>query len=236
MNTTELKAVPPVFFVEDLTPNVIDDIKDASATYCCDYEYTAAFDDLILEDAETIERCIAGTINPRYFAERLRDRLLGRWSSSRSLWEERMPAVGDALGNIRVTVAAIPRDMRLEDADYAMRGRAIDAFTYLIDKCPGVGPTIASKLLAPLRPALFPIWDNPIARSYGFAINAAGYRQYLIAAQAIIGKVRSLWKRATPLEEYLKPEGRKWTAPLAKVFDEWNWIRITKGQAYVRSA
>jgi hypothetical protein len=97
-----------------------------------------------------------------------------------------------------------------------------------LDDCAGVGPTIASKLLSPLRPGLFPMWDNPIADAYGFALNAAGYYQYLHVTQAIARKTRALWRVPASLEGYLKPAQRQWTAPLAKVIDEWNWVRITQ--------
>ena len=112
-----------------------------------------------------------------------------------------------------------------------MLATMVEAFRQL-DNCAGVGPTIASKILAPLRPALFPIWDNPIAKAYGFALNAAGYHQYLNVTQAIACKARGFWHSDVPLEQYLKPECRRWTAPLAKVIDEWNWIRITREHVY----
>jgi hypothetical protein len=143
-----------------------------------------------------------------------------------------METVGDALGNIRTTVASIPADLTLEHADGVMLAIMAEAFNRM-DDCLGVGATIASKLLAPLRPALFPIWDNPIAEAYGFALNAAGYHQYLNVTQAIARKARGFWQSDVSLEQYLKPECRRWLAPLAKVLDEWNWIRITRGHAYV---
>ena len=76
------------------------------------------------------------------------------------------------------------------------------------------------------------MWDNPIAEAYGSALNAAGYHQYLNITQAIARKARGFWQSPIPLEQHLKPEHRRWTAPLAKVLDEWNWIRITRGHGY----
>jgi hypothetical protein len=241
-------TIPPVFSLDDVTSSVIEDLRDASATYC-GIDYTSAFDDLIMvpERAEMIAGFIAGNIASINLAESLRKWLLKPWSSTRSVGNGRMEAVGDALGNIRATVAEIPPDLSLEHADRVMLARMVEVFKHL-DDCAGVGPTIASKILAPLRPALFPIWDNPIAKAYGFALNAAGYHQYLNVTQAIARKARGFWAdpdvRASvcaiahkargfwqsdvPLEQYLKPERRRWTAPLAKVLDEWNWIRITK--------
>jgi hypothetical protein len=229
-------TIPPVFSLDDVTSGVIEDLRDASATYCGPdyYSMTSKFDDLIVvpERAEVIAGFIAGNIAPKHLAESLREWLLKPWSSTRSLGNGRMEAVGNALGNVRPTVAAIPADLTLEHADRMMLARMVEVFKHL-DDCSGVGPTIASKILAPLRPALFPIWDNPIAEAYGFALNAAGYHQYLNVTQAIVRKARGFWQSDVPLEQYLKPEHRRWTAPLAKVLDEWNWIRITRGHAFV---
>ena len=143
-----------------------------------------------------------------------------------------MQAIGVALESIRATIADFPADLALENADCSLLAEMVWAFSRLLG-CNGVGPTIASKILAPLRPALFPIWDNPIADAYGFALNAAGYHQYLNVTQALARKVRGFWHLDFSLEQHLKPEGRKWVAPLAKVIDEWNWIRITCGHAYI---
>ena len=46
--------------------------------------------------------------------------------------------------------------------------------------------------------------------------------------KAITRKVRGFWHPDVTLEKHLKPKDRKWVAPLAKIIDEWNWIRITK--------
>ena len=214
-------------------------IRDASATYCGGdyYDETSAFDDLIMvpERAETIAGFIAGKITASHLADSLREWLLKPWRSTRSLGKGRMKAVGDALGKIREIVAAIPADLSLEHADRVMLASMVEVFKHLV-ACDGVGPTIASKFLAPFRPALFPIWDNPIAKAYGFALNAAGYHQYLNVTQAIARKARGFWRSDVPLEQHLKPKGRRWTAPLAKVIDEWNWIRITRGHAYRHAA
>jgi len=226
-------SIPPVFSLDDVTPALIEDLRDACATYCHRYGYTGAFDDLIMvpERAAMITGFLAGNTAPIHFAQSLREWLLKPWSSTRSLGNGRMQAVGDALESIRATVAAISIDLPLENADLATLARMVQVFRRL-DDCVGVGPTIASKILAPLRPALFPMWDNAIAEAYGFALNAAGYRQYVGVTQAIARKARELWDSAGPLERYLKPECRRWTAPLAKVIDEWNWIRITRRHVF----
>jgi hypothetical protein len=70
--------------------------------------------------------------------------------------------------------------------------------------------------------------------AYGFALNGAGYHQYLRVTQAIAQRVRMLWNQDPPLEQHLKPECRQWIPPLAKVIDEWNWVRITRKHAWER--
>jgi hypothetical protein len=224
--------VPPVFCVEKLDPVLLEDLRDASAVYGS-YCYTVAFDDLILKPIH--QRVLQGFLSGEKPATRLaaclREQLLSKWSSTRSLGSGRMEAVARALAAIRSTILAIPADQRLEEASPELLAHMVRMFRRL-DDCTGVGSTIASKLLAPFRPALFPMWDNPIAEAYGFASNPAGYYQYLNVTQAIARKVRGFWHGRGALEEYLKPHGRQWTAPLAKVLDEWNWVRITRGHVF----
>ena len=167
------------------------------------------------------------TVSADELVDALREWLLKPWHSTRSLSRPRLAAIGKALSKARPIIASFPEDLRVEDADAETLLRIAKAFN-LLDECVGVGATIASKMLAPLRPALIPMWDNDIATAYGFALNAAGYHQYLKSMQAIARTVRGSWRSGSPLEAYLKPNDRRWTAPLAKVLDEWNWIRITE--------
>ncbi len=152
-------TIPPVFSLDAVTPVVIEDLRDASATYCGGdyYDETSAFDDLIMvpERAETIAGFIAGKITASHLADSLREWLLKPWRSTRSLGKGRMKAVGDALGKIREIVAAIPADLSLEHADRVMLASMVEVFKHLV-ACDGVGPTIASKFLAPLRRRFFP--------------------------------------------------------------------------------
>jgi len=225
-------TIPPVFCSEDLGPDLLDNLQHASCKYCT-YAYTHAFDDLFLvaERRNAIESFLAGELPSTEMAANLRQWLLRRWSSTRSLGNGRMNAVALALGNIRKAVADVPANASIENVDRSLLMEMTRIFKHL-DDCLGVGPTIASKLLAPLRPALFPMWDNPIAAAYGFALNSAGYRQYLNITRDIAIRARQLWKQPTSLEAYLKPSERQWIAPLAKVIDEWNWIRITRKHAF----
>lgn len=225
-------AIPPVFAVEQIQPSVIEDIRDASNIYCSKYSYTMAFDALFLDPVRrhVVTGFLDGSVAPSLFADRLREWLLKPWSSVRSLPTSRMTAIGDALGRIQPAIASFV-DRKLEDVDHAALASMVAIF-HQLDECAGVGPTVASKLLAPLSPALFPMWDNPIASAYGFALNAAGYHQYLRVTQSVARRVRSYWTSMTSLEEHLKPACRQWKAPLTKVIDEWNWIRITRGHQY----
>ena len=40
-------TVPPVFSLDDVTPDVIENLRDASERYC-NYDYTNAFDSLVV--------------------------------------------------------------------------------------------------------------------------------------------------------------------------------------------
>jgi len=222
-------TVPPVFNVDDLTPDLIDDLREASHTYLS-YAYTRAFDQLFTnpDRAILIHRFLIGDVPAELFAHRIREWLLTPWSSTRSLGNGRMEAVAKALAQVRPAIAAIPDTLHLDAANSQQLNEMAEIFETL-DDCAGVGPTIASKLLAPLRPALFPIWDNPIATAYGFALSPAGYHQYLNMTRAIASKAREFWRwRSSPLERTLCSNDRLWQPPLAKVIDEWNWIRITR--------
>lgn len=185
--------VPPVFYPEDLKPEIIEDLRDASSAYW-GYQDTRAFDDLMLvpQRHKLIKEFVAGRVSPDEIVDALRVWLLKPWHSTRSLSRPRLAAVGQALSKARPIMASFPVDLRVEEADAGTLSRIAKAFN-LLDECTGVGPTVASKILAPLRPALVPMWDRNIATAYGFAPNAAGYHQYLKAMQAIARAVRGFW-------------------------------------------
>jgi hypothetical protein len=51
-----------------------------------------------------------------------------------------------------------------------------------------LGPVGAAKALHALAPTFFPMWDNDIARGYGFSTEGAGYFQFmLLAKQQLVG-------------------------------------------------
>lgn len=225
-------SIPPVFCVDELPATLLDDLRDACTRYG-QYAYTTAFDDLMLMPGRraALDGFLRGDVSPLETAQSLRQWLLKPWSSTRSLTASRMKAVGLAMASIRRPVAAMVPELSLHDATPRILAQMAGVFRSL-DDCAGVGSTIASKLLAALRPALFPMWDIPIAEAYGFALNAAGYRQFLNVTQAIARKACALWNFEGCLEGYLRRADRIWTPPLAKVLDEWNWIRITRGHQY----
>jgi hypothetical protein len=121
--------------------------------------------------------------------------------------------------------------LHLDEIDSTRLNEIAGIFKTLDDHA-GVGATIASHLLAPLRPALIPTWDDFIAHEYGFPLDAAGYQKFLMITQVIARKAREFWRHrsesSTPLEDHLLASGRGWNAPLVKVIGEWNWLRITR--------
>lgn len=221
--------VPPVFDVDELTPELIEDLKQASNSYL-DFGYTRAFDALfeVPEWSMVRNQFLSGQISADKFLGHIRELLLAPWHSARTVNESTMPAISLALANIRDAVAKFPQDLHLDQTESSQLKEMVRIFE-VVDDCAGVGPTIASKLLAPLRPALFPMWDNDIAKAYGFAANAAGYHQFLRKTRSIAKKVRQFWRLQSnlPFEGSFGP--RRWKPPLIKILDEWNWTRIIQG-------
>ena len=142
-----------------------------------------------------------------------------------------MASIADAFAQVRAAIAEIPSTLHLDEIDSTRLHKMAGIFQTLDDRA-GVGATIASHLLAPLRPALFPTWDDFIAHEYGFALDVAGYQKFLVITQGIARKARQFWHHRFEscglLEDYLLAKGRQWKAPLAKVIGEWNWLRITQ--------
>lgn len=75
------------------------------------------------------------------------------------------------------------------------------------------------------------MWDEDIAKAYGFCRRrGAGYRRFVTLTSGIGRRLRDLWTdQQMALEDHIRPPGRAWEAPLAKLIDEWHWIRITEG-------
>jgi hypothetical protein len=214
-----------------LTPDLIDDLREASQA-SWSRGYMAAFDELWLmpERRDLMQEFMDGLVPAELFTERFREWFWRPWNPIRSLVDDKMASVADAFARVRPAIAEIPSTLHLEEIDSTRLNEMAGIFKTLDDRA-GVGATIASHLLAPLRPALFPTWDDFIANEYGFALDAAGYQKFLAITQGIAKKAREFWRdrseSSLPLEGYLLAKDRQWSAPLAKVIGEWNWLRIT---------
>jgi hypothetical protein len=141
------------------------------------------------------------------------------------------PNAGQALSNAQDVLLRLPGNLTLEAARPAQIEQMGVAYDPLA-QCAYVGGTNASKMLAALRPGLFPMWDGDIAEAYGFSRNRGmGYRRFVTLAAEIARRLRELWtNKNMTLEDYIRPAGRAWKAPLAKLIDEWHWVRITQGR------
>ena len=223
--------MPPILHVDDLTQHALEDIREASQTYHRAYGYTLAFDNLRTnpDRRDYLGAILSGKVDGVEAVSRLREWLLGPWASARTLSEARLPQIGRGLLAAGGELRDISLDTDLADAPPSTIEAMMRAFNSLVN-CPGVGGTIASKMLSALRPDLFMIWDNPIAEAYGFDRGTAGYRRFLQLMASATTRMRELWGNRTPcLEEHLRCEGREWLPPMTKFVDEWHWIRITRG-------
>jgi len=228
-----MTQMPPILHVADLTEDVFEDVRAASTTYRHKYGYTDAFDKLrtIPDRRNYLAAVLAGRADGEEAVRRLREWLLGPWSSARTLSEARLPQIGRGLLAAVAELQCISSGTDLAAASASTIEAMMRAFSRL-DDCPGVGGTIASKMLSALRPDLFMMWDIPIAKAYGFDPGIAGYRRFLQLMAPATRRMRELWGTRTPsLEEHLRFEDREWLPPLTKFVDEWHWIRITRKHA-----
>jgi hypothetical protein len=75
-----------------------------------------------------------------------------------------------------------------------------------------LGPVGAAKALHALAPTFFPMWDNEIARGYGFSVEDSGYVQFmLLAKQQLVGLPADLIPGLS----------------LVKAFDEYNYYKFS---------
>jgi hypothetical protein len=223
-----MKRIPPVLRPRDITHRTIDDMRDASLIYCRDYSYTKAFDELMTDaaSAKTLAQLLTGKCSGVAGLQCMRQGLLGKWGSARSLTSANSPAIVKGLQQAAAQLGRIPSRTRIDDLNDDQSEMLVGAFE-MLDDCKGIGATIASKMLAILRPASAVMWDTPIAAAYGFAHSPAGYRRFLQLMREVASRLRQI-NDGSELESYLRPHIRQWRAPLAKVIDEWHWIRITK--------
>jgi hypothetical protein len=225
-------GMPPILDADDVTVELIDDIRDASLTYFTKYSYTSAFDNLVTGRASAgkLAKLLDGKCSSESGLRCLRDGLLGKWGSARSLTAANSPGIAKGLGRAASFLRRIPSDAQLVNLTHEQVETLVSA-SEAIDDCNGIGATIASKIVGALRPAAAVMWDTPIAQAYGFAHSTAGYRRFLRLMTEVAARLRQV-SGERDLEALLKPDGRKWKAPLAKVIDEWHWIRITRKHRY----
>jgi hypothetical protein len=92
-----------------------------------------------------------------------------------------------------------------------------------------LGPTAAAKALFALRPNVYPPWDEPIRRKYGYDGSTASYRAYL---SEVRNELRELFQDAK--ECGVEPRAipaivNRPRSTLPKLVDEYLWVRITAG-------
>lgn len=224
-------AYPPVFDVSEVSRKVLDDMRAACAPYHRTYGLTEAFDRLrtIPDRSEYIESVASGKVRGVEPVERLVEWLLRPWHSIRNFPQHAKPAAGQALSHAQDVLLQLPGGLSLEVALPEQISLMATAYSSLAD-CPYVGGTNASKMLAALRPELFPMWDDKIADAYGFCREGTGYRRFVTLMAGVARRLRELSTgQDESLEDYIRPAERAWSAPLAKLIDEWHWVRITKG-------
>jgi len=223
---------PPLFDPSELDKRALEDIRDACALYHGSYGLTEAFDRLrtVPERCEYVAKIVAGEARGVEPVESLVEWLLRPWHSIRNFPKHARLRAGQALSKAQDILLRFPGDLTLEASQpeqITQMGMAYDTLA----QCPYVGGTNASKMLAALRPEIFPMWDDDIAEAYGFCRRRGiGYRRFVTLAAEIARRLRELWtNKDKTLEDYIRPAGRAWKAPLAKLVDEWHWIRITQG-------
>jgi hypothetical protein len=110
--------VPPVFYVEDLTSDFVDDLREACQTYCS-AGYTLAFDELFTdpERADLIGDFLCGEVPADVFATSVREWLLRPWGLAQSLGDSQLQAIAHALARVGPAVAAFPDSMHLDETD-----------------------------------------------------------------------------------------------------------------------
>jgi hypothetical protein len=221
----------PVRRAEELNADAIDDMKAAIRTFCATTGGMDHFDKLVThpESVAILHGLFQGTIDGCTALARIRRDFLSKVSATRSLTERNTPNVERALAKAASLLALIPWDVSIDCAGDAQIDTVVRAFATLYE-CKGVAGTVASKIIAPLRPNIVIIWDTPIAAAYGFAHSPEGYWRFLRLMRDVAQRLRILGGDHD-LELLLKPLDRKWKAPLAKCIDEWHWVRLTKDPA-----
>lgn len=205
--------------------NIIEEMKDAVADYSRD-SYSETFEEVLntpgtLRVIEKIRR--GDPVN----SDEVREVIIGFLNSWRCrVSKGRSNDLCKVLQKGRVYLDKLPPELEQLQPEHLT---AIAEFFDSLCAIKNVKGTAAAKTLALLRPALFVMWDDTIAANYGCAGNGIGYCRFLLNMRDVALQARESYARRQPtLEEYLCPAGRKWIPPLAKLLDEWNWVRRDK--------
>lgn len=105
--------VPPVFNIEDLTPDLIDDLREASEA-SWQRGYMAAFDELWLmpERHDLMQEFLASQVSAELFAEQFREWFWRPWNPIQSVGDNKMAAIADAFAQVRPAIAEIPSTLQ----------------------------------------------------------------------------------------------------------------------------
>ena len=227
-----MHTLPPILDPNDVVSCLFEDMRDASRIYWNNYGHTRAFDSFVNHPASAavIAELLCGDGSPVLGLQCMRDGFLGQWGSARSMTETNVSGMSNGVKVAAGILGQLRIDATLESLTITDMEGIVAAFETL-DSCKGVGATIASKMIAALRPAIAVMWDMPIAAKYGFAHSTTGYRRFLRLMRDTAARIRAV-SNQPDLEAYLQPYGRAWKAPLAKVLDEWHWVRITRKHVY----
>lgn len=105
-----------------------------------------------------------------------------------------------------------------------------------IDNVHGVGATSTSKILHGINPSLFMIWDKKERLGYGCAENSVGYIRFLFESQIILRTVVESYQEKYGCsleiaeERTLKQANTERKMSLAKLLDQYNFMKFTKGR------
>jgi hypothetical protein len=221
--------IPPVVDVDHVGAQVFDDMRTAETEWWADGKYRTDAYDKIMMDKERlayIERVAKGQAGGEEAIQKIVEWLLRPWHTARNFPKRDYPKAAEALKRAQKHLNDIPEGLQLGQLSEVNLIPVRGGFEEL-DSAPHLGATGVSKTLSLLRPKVFVMWDGPIREAYGFEY-AAGYYRFMRLMNQFAERLYGLWRtRRGRLEDSLKPRGREWTPPLAKLIDEWHWIRLT---------
>ena len=201
---------------------IVEDMKDAVADYCRSF-YSETFEEVLTapEKHRVIERIRRG--HP-VTSDEIRDVVVAFLNSWRCrISKKRSEDLRRALQTAQAHLDNLPPELEQLQPEHL---KTIAEFFDSLCAIDNVKGTAAAKTLALLRPELFVMWDAKIAENYGCAGNGIGYCRFLLTMRDIARQARNYYgDKQHSLEEYICPTARNWIPPLAKLMDEWNWVR-----------